>query len=115
MATLTIFSKTDIARTRNTVHKLLLAQRCSPNLAARSVAAINILTESTLRLDIVVRLDVGVILRHERKTVELGCDLDLIRKAMPRVDVMQESLTLVVNDLQIDTYDNRLNINMRLW
>src|SRR5947207_7824616 len=98
MATLSIISTTDIARTRNTVHKLLLAQRCTPNLAARSVAAINILTESILRLGITVQLDVGVTIRNDRKIVELDCNLDLAHKTMPRVDIMQETLALVVND-----------------
>ena len=115
MATLSIISATDVARTRNTVHKLLLAQRCTPNLAARSVAAINILAESTLRQGIGIRLDVCAVLRNERKMVELICDLDISRKGMPRVDVMQELLMLVVNDVQVRTTETRLNITIRLW
>lgn|SRR5690242_16158517 len=115
MATLSIVNTTDIAKTRSTVHKLLLAQRCVPNLAARSVAAINIMTESILRLGFSIQLDVGVVLRAERRIVELDCALDLSRKAPPRVDIMQETLALVVNDLKFDVHETYMNISLRLW
>ena len=115
MATVSIRSTTDIARTRNTVHKLLLAQRCSPNLAARSIAAMNILSESLLRLDIVIVLDIGVIFGNDRKFVELSCVLDLGSRRALRVDEMQNLLSLVVNDVQMSNHNNCLSVYMRLW
>ena len=106
MATLSIANSTDVARTRNILHKLLLAQNCPPNLAARSVAAVNILTESTIRSGIGMRLDVGVVLQNERKVVQMDCDLDTAHKTAPRVDLTQELLMMVVNDVQFDAFES---------
>ena len=115
MATVSIRSSTDIARTRNTIHKLLLAQRCSPNLAARSVAAMTILTESVLRLGVSIILDVGVIFGSKDKVVELSCVLDLVGKTTFRANDMEQLLMLVVNDVQMRNHNHCLSIYMRLW
>src|SRR3954469_16953306 len=100
MATVSIRGNSDISKARNNVHKLLLAQRCSPNLAARSVTAVKILTESLSHLGLGISLSVGVVLRDERRIVEFACDLNLTSKPEIEVAEMQELLPLVVNDLQ---------------
>jgi len=115
MATVSIRSTTDIARTRNTVHKLLLAQRCSPNQAMRSITAMNILSEALLRLDIIITLDIGVMFSNERKFVEMSSILDLRSKKTPRVDEMKDLLSLVVNDVQFAQHGNCLSVYMRVW
>ena len=115
MATVSIRSTTDISRTRNTVHKLLLAQQCKPNLAFRSVTAMNILSEALLRLDVVINLDIGVIYGSERKLVEMSCIPDLGCGKTTHFDEMKALLALVVNDVQIAQHGNCLSIYMRLW
>src|SRR5690242_4691930 len=105
MSTVSIRSTTDIARTRNTVHKLLLAQKCSPNLAARSIAAMGILADAVLRVNLGVILDVGVVIGINNRTVELACVLDCISKTAMRVETMQELLKMVVNDVQLSNHN----------
>jgi hypothetical protein len=115
MASLAISTEKDMSKIRNTMRKLLLAQRCSPTIVARSIAAISILTEVVLPLGLAINVDIASILREERKTVELICEMRCVNELMPYMSELQTSLRYAVDDVRVMQKSGRLGIAMRLW
>jgi hypothetical protein len=116
MAVLTLQNINDIARTRNMMRKLLIAQKCSPTLATRSWLAVTVITETFLATGNSIFLDVGVKVQIEpRRVVELCCEIGVSGEQHHSLVDVENMLTRAVDVVKISNKQRQVHIEMQLW
>jgi hypothetical protein len=115
MANVEVRTPRDVARSRHIMRTVLLAQKCSPTVVARSAAVMSILTESVLDDGVIVRINFTVLYKSGQRIVELDCNMSLNDKMSLNVTDIEKLLTTTVNEMQTRYISNHLNIVMRLW
>ena len=114
MSTLFLSSTWDIAKARNELRKVVLAQNYAPTMCARAVAVVAALGELTLSSGVTATLDIAIVSRQGQPHIALNCKIPQKGKGHLSLETLRAQLTRATDSVEMHEKDNELEITVYL-
>jgi len=114
MLSMTIQNPEDITVARNQLRKYILAERWSPTICAHATVVLAVVGELILTSDTTGTIEAGIVQRQGKQGIELRGKIAVKDLGTDALDLIHHQLRRVVDSLEIDDHDNRLQINIFL-
>jgi hypothetical protein len=115
MTTLAIHTPSDIADARTQLRNIILAEKWSPTMCLRAVAALTSVCELMFNAGIAGNVDVELVVRQGRCGVRLSGCLSLKVGQTISLDKVSHQLTRAVDAVELTQNDNQIHLVVYLW